>query len=83
MSEKIVDIKERYHEEIGNIKSILTCLENGRVYGYNGNKSQGDGSLEYNARKLKKEIARLLTKIEYGKPSISDEIAEAFFSENK
>lgn len=83
MSEKIIDIKDRYYEELSEINYILTGLENGRVYGYNGNASQGDGSLNHNAKKLRKEIAKLLLKIEYDKPSISDEIAEAFFDKGR
>lgn len=79
MAEKIIDIRGRFHEELSNIDYILTNLENGRVYGHNGNYSQGDGGLAHNAAKLRKEIASLLNKIEYGKDSTSEEIGNALF----
>lgn len=77
MSEKVVDVRERYHDEISNIAYLLKGLEEGRVYGYNGNVSKSDGTLQHNAIKLRKEISSLLTKIEYGKKSDSEVIAEA------
>lgn len=77
MSEKVVDVRERYHEEISKIAYILKGLEEGRVYGYNGNPSKADGTLQHNAIKLRQEIASLLNKIEYGKKSIAEEIGEA------
>jgi len=81
--EKVVDIKDRYSTEIEEIAYILRNLENGRVYGYNGNASKMDGSLAQNAQKLRKEIGSLLSKVEYGKDSISEEIGEAFFGTDK
>jgi hypothetical protein len=77
MSEKVVDIKVRFHMELSQIDYILTGLENGRVLELNG--SNMDGSLAHNAQKLRKEIARLLYKIQYGKDSDSEELGKIFF----
>jgi hypothetical protein len=78
MEEKIIDVRGRYEHEISQIAYRLRNLEQGRVYGYNGNISRMDGSLDQNIRKLRAEIADLLTKIEYGRKSNNEEIAEAF-----
>lgn len=81
MSEEIklpYKIKERYSTELNNIQEILTNMENGNIYGYNGNVCRMDGTLQHNSQKLRKEIASLLSKIENGSDSIEDEIAKAF-----
>lgn len=76
--EKKIDIIGKYDEEIAEINDILQGLYNGRVYGLNGNNCSMDGSLQHNVTKLTKNLNQLFTKIEYGKDSISDEIAEMF-----
>ncbi|WP_409251783.1 hypothetical protein V1502_16965 [Bacillus sp. SCS-153A] len=66
---KVIDVTRCYASELTEINNILTKLENGRVYGYNGNRSQQDGSLETNAEKLRGKLNELISKIEYGKKS--------------
>ncbi|MDT0159256.1 hypothetical protein [Bacillus sp. AG4(2022)] len=78
MEDKIIDVRGRYEREISQIAHRLKDLEQGRVYGYNGNISRMDGALDQNIRKLRGEIADLLTKIEYGRKSDNEEIAESF-----
>lgn len=74
---KVVDIRDRYYNELANIDYLLRGLEEGRIYGYNGNVNKFDGTLQTNAKKLRKEISSLLTKIEYDKKSITEELGEA------
>lgn len=75
--EKVIDIRGRFGREISNIDFLLRKLEEGRVYGYNGNTSTMDGSLYHNAVELRREIGKLLAKIEYGEKSTSEELREA------
>ncbi|KRF63387.1 hypothetical protein ASG99_04470 [Bacillus sp. Soil768D1] len=77
MADKTINIKERFTRELSEINYILTSLENNRVMELNG--VNIDGSLGHNARKLRKEIAGLLYKIEYGKDSVSEELGNIFF----
>lgn len=81
--EKKIDLSGRYDEEISEINYILQGLYDGRIYGLNGNNSRMDGSLQHNVIELAKKLNRLMTKIEYGKDSISDEIAKCMFSVKK
>lgn len=71
-------IREKYSQEISDIEYILNNMENGRIYGFNGNRSQGDGSLQTNCQKLRKEFFTLLKKIQNGLDSREDKIAEIF-----
>jgi butyrate kinase len=57
-------------------------LYNERIYGYNGNNSRMDGTLQHNITELTKKLNILINKIEFGKTSISEEIAEKLFSVN-
>lgn len=76
--EKKIDIKNKYNEEIAEINYILEGLYSERIYGYKGNESRMDGSLQHNISELTKKLNKLFYKIEYGKDSTSDEIAELF-----
>lgn len=76
-------IKEKYSSELNSIQEILTNMENGNIYGYNGNVCRMDGTLQHNCQKLRKEIASLLTKIQNGSDSIEDEVARAFIKGEK
>lgn len=76
--EKKIDITNKYDEEIAEINYILQGLYNGRVYGLNGNNCTMDGSLQHNVTELTKKLNQLLTKIEYGKDSTSDDISKIF-----
>ncbi|MDD4564228.1 MAG: hypothetical protein PHE79_01885 [Eubacteriales bacterium] len=80
--EKQIDITNRFSSEIGDIAYILQGLKTGRIYGYNGNCSKSDGSLETNVEKLEKAISELIHKIEYGKDSDSEKLAKAFYLHN-
>lgn len=76
---KQIDIAKRYDSEIAEINYILQGLYDERIYGYNGNNSRMDGSLQYNIDELTKKLNRLMNKIEYGKESITEEMAEQLF----
>ncbi|MCM3118165.1 hypothetical protein M3610_23335 [Neobacillus sp. MER 74] len=81
MAEKIVDVTGRYSHELLEIKNKLQQLEDRRVYELS--KAQMDGYLATNVTQLKKMIAGLIHKIEYGKGSVEDQFGEIFGSENK
>jgi hypothetical protein len=70
--EKIVDVSMKYGAEIAGIKAVLKELEGGRIYGFNGNCTPADGSLETNVDLLKAQLKDLLEKIEYGKTSSAE-----------
>lgn len=81
--EKKVDVYEKYSDEIDKINYILQGIYDERIYGYNGNQSRMDGTLQHNITELTKQLNALMHKIEYGKQSVSDEIAEAMFMISK
>lgn len=74
--EKVINVSLKYEKEIAEIHYILKELGDGRIYGFDGNCSQVDNSLETNVDKLTEKITDLLNKIEYGKDSSSDKITE-------
>ena len=76
VSEKVVDVKDRYSREIEEIRYILQNLENGRYYENSGAKM--DGYLSTNIIKLKKYLNDLINKVEYNLDSDEDEIVKAF-----
>lgn len=71
-------INEKYCQEIADIEYRLHNMEMGRIYGYNGNNSRGDGSLQDNCSKLRKEFFTLLKKIQNGSDSREEFISDAF-----
>jgi len=71
------DIKEKYSCEINEISTKLQQIEDGRLYGY-PNGTNMDGSLQLNITQLRKMIAELLLKIQYGKDGTDEEIAKMF-----
>lgn len=75
--EKIIDIANKYSDELSDIQNKLQQLNDRRVYEISN--VQSDGYLVTNVQQLKKMISKLLYKIEYGKDSISDEIGKIFF----
>lgn len=81
--EKKINIKNKYSEEISEINYILEGLYHERIYGYKGNDSRMDGSLQHNISELTNKLNKLFTKIEYGQDSISDELAEIFRIQEK
>lgn len=66
-----LNIKERYTNEISEIEYILKNLENGHVREIQGT---GYPYLSTEAQKLRKDIFKLLYKIEKGKPSDIEEM---------
>jgi len=62
--------------EIQEIANKLRQLENSRIYELSG--AQMDGYLTTNIQQLKKMIAQLIDKIEYGKDSITNELSDIF-----
>lgn len=77
MSEKVIDIKEKYGNEINEIEYILKNLENGRYY--ENSQAKMDGYLANNIIKLREKLNDIFSKIEYNKDSIDDEIFDAVF----
>ena len=71
-------IKEKYSIELNNIAERLSNMEKGRIYGSNGNLEKGDGALQYNCDKLRKDISSLLSKIQNGSDSIEDKLDDIF-----
>ncbi|WP_163529275.1 hypothetical protein [Halobacillus ihumii] len=76
MGEKRLGIFDDYSYEILEIKSILTEMENGRIYEKTG--ARMDGSLPYKVQKLREKLNDLLTKIDKQAPSAHDEIDSLF-----
>lgn len=76
MSNKIIDLENSYSVEIQRIKYILTSLENGRIYELT--EARGDGRINTEITKLKKELNELFNKIQYGKKSNSDKLNDLF-----
>lgn len=74
-------IKEKYSQEILDIEYILNNMENGRVYGIDGNNCKMDGSLQKNCKNLRKEFFTLLKKIQNGLDSKEEKIGEIFSGE--
>ena len=79
--EKKIDIVNKYSDELSDIQNKLQQLKDRQVYEISN--VRGDGYLANNVEQLKKMISKLLYKIEYGKDSITDEIAELFFDIKK
>ena len=77
-------IEEKYSREIADIKWLLDKMENGRIYGVNGNYSKMDGSLATNCQQLRKQFSGLLNKIQNGSDSTEDNIKNVFnkYSDN-
>jgi hypothetical protein len=81
--EKQIDIAKKYDSEIAEINYILQGLYDERIYGYKGNQSRMDGSLQHNIDELAKKLNKLMNKIEYGKESDSEELAKQLFIVSK
>ena len=75
MSDQI-DISGRFSHELHQISYKLSQLEDGRIYEFT--KIRSDGSLNYNAKKLKEMLVDLFLKIEGKRPSIEEEICKYF-----
>ena len=74
--DKVVDVSDRYSDEILNIKNKLNQLEKGRVYELTGAKM--DGYLSTNIEQLRESISDLLYKIEFNKESINERVSREF-----
>ncbi|MGV8907235.1 MAG: hypothetical protein ACOH15_11625 [Acetobacterium sp.] len=70
---KVTDVSNKYGQEIKEIHYLLKEIGNGRIYGFDGNCSQADNSLETNVDKITEKFTELLQKIEYGENSITEE----------
>ncbi|MEG0471105.1 MAG: hypothetical protein RR588_02110 [Solibacillus sp.] len=72
-------LKDKYSIEINEIKYILENLNNERIF-YPGKftNDKSDGSLQQNIKKLSSKLNDLFNKIEYDKPSDSDQMDEIF-----
>lgn len=73
-------IKEVYGSELLEIKTKLEQIESGRVLELSH--SNGDGYLATNVNQLRKMFSSLLSKIQNGKDSIDEELADIFISKN-
>lgn len=69
-------IKEKYCDELREIKFRLDRLKDGKIYELSNTKS--DGFLKANIDKLYFEIAELLFKIQNGRKGEDSEISEWF-----
>lgn len=76
MPEKKIDITQKYNREILEIKNKLNQLEQGRIYELS--RAQMDGYLATNIGQLKRMIAELIYKVEYGEESIEDNLRDIF-----
>ena len=74
--DKKIDVAGRYHQELLYIKNKLNQLENDRYYEKSDVKT--DGYLSTNIQDLRKSIADLIYKIEYGKDSSMEKLQKAF-----
>ncbi|HBX24008.1 MAG TPA: hypothetical protein DEF34_10315 [Desulfotomaculum sp.] len=74
MPSKKIDITSKFSIELQDISNKLKQLENGRIYEISG--AQMDGYLATNISQLKKMLAHLIYKIEYGTDSITDDLSE-------
>ncbi len=70
--DKKIDVTGRYQQELLDIKNKLNQLENDRYYEKSGIKN--DGYLATNIQALRRSIADLIYKIEYGEDSIIEKI---------
>lgn len=73
--DKLIDVTGRYSQEIRDIEHLLNNLQNENIYEKTG--ARMDGYLSTNISKLKKQLSDLISKIEYGKKSVNEEIQEA------
>ncbi|MBN7743917.1 hypothetical protein JYA35_15140 [Bacillus velezensis] len=72
-----------YEGELLEIEYILRNMENGRIYGLNGNSSRGDGDLPHNVNKLRDLIYDLIRKYEKDLPSDTDIAGAEIFGKNE
>lgn len=70
--DKKIDVTGRYQQELLDIKNKLNQLENDRYYEKSGVKN--DGYLATNIQALRRSIADLIYKIEYGEDSIIEKL---------
>lgn len=70
-----IDVTGRYRQELLDIKNKLNQLENDRYYEKSGVKM--DGYLATNIQDLRRSIADLLYKIEYGEDSTMEKLHKA------
>lgn len=70
--DKKIDVTGRYQQELLDIKNKLNQLENDRYYEKSGIKN--DGYLATNIQALRRSIADLIYKIEYGEDSIIEKL---------
>jgi hypothetical protein len=70
--DKKIDVTGRYQQELLDIKNKLNQLENDRYYEKSGIKN--NGYLATNIQALRRSIADLIYKIEYGEDSIIEKL---------
>lgn len=76
MSEKKVDVADRYSHELNEIRNKLNQLDKGRVYDISG--VQSDGYLSTNIDQLRKMLSRLIYNIEYDGESFHEKLGAYF-----
>lgn len=74
MSNKKIDIKDKYSHELMEFENKLQDLEQSRIYELSGAKM--DGYLSTNIKYLREKINGLIKKIEYDIPSTMERISE-------
>lgn len=75
------EIKEKYSYELNEINNILKQLESGKIYELTNDRQ--DGFIGTNIKKLRKEIASLLIKIQKGEDSADAIFAKHITNEEK
>ena len=73
--DKKIDVTRRYQQELLDIKNKLHQLENDRYYEKSDIKT--DGYLATNIQDLRRSIADLIYKIEYGEDSTMEKLHKA------
>ena len=74
------NIEERYSIELDKIDMLLEQLQAKRVYEITGCKA--DGSITLHANRLLEQFHELFKMIQYGSPSMNDQIKRAFEEHN-
>jgi len=77
------EIKEKCNHEICEINYILQGLYDERIYGYNGNQSRNDGTIQTNVTKMIEYLNKIVGKIEAGIGSEKEISKEKIFDIKK
>ena len=74
--DKVIDVRNKFSQEIAEILFLLKEVGNGRIYGFPGNCTPGDDELKTNVDAITEKFNDLLDQIESGKVPKTGESAE-------